>query len=42
VHSPDHGATLARRFARAGRHLLEGEGGSILWTRASEILTSLR
>ncbi len=38
VHSPDFGATLAQRFPRATRHVLEDEGGSLLWTRSREIL----
>lgn len=41
VHSPDAGATLAARFPRATRHVLPDEGGSILWTRAREILRDL-
>ena len=41
VHSPDHGATLARRLPSARRHLLPQEGGGVLWTRAEEILASL-
>lgn len=42
VHSPDHGTTLARRFPDARHHLSADEGGSILWTRAADILTALR
>ncbi|MBB2912500.1 pimeloyl-ACP methyl ester carboxylesterase [Streptosporangium becharense] len=41
VHSPDHGATLARRIPGARRHLLPEAGGSVLWTHAEEILTAL-
>jgi pimeloyl-ACP methyl ester carboxylesterase len=41
VHSPDHGATLARRLPTARRHLLAEAGGSLLWTHAEEILASL-
>lgn len=41
VHSPDHGATLATRLPRATRHVIEGEGGSLLWTRSREILADL-
>jgi pimeloyl-ACP methyl ester carboxylesterase len=41
VHSPDHGAVLARRIPTARRHLLPEAGGSLLWTHAEEILQSL-
>ena len=41
VHSPDHGATLARRFPRARLHQLAGEGAALLWTRADDILAAL-
>jgi pimeloyl-ACP methyl ester carboxylesterase len=41
VHSPDFGETLARRLPHATRHVLPDEGGSILWTRAREILEDL-
>ncbi len=41
VHSPDRGATLARRIRTARRHLLPEAGGSLLWTHADEILASL-
>ncbi len=41
VHSPDHGLSLAARFPRATRHALPDEGGSLLWTRARDILTHL-
>lgn len=40
VHSPDHGAALATRL-RAERRVLDDEGGSLLWTRAHEILAAL-
>jgi pimeloyl-ACP methyl ester carboxylesterase len=41
VHSPDHGAVLARRIPTARRHLVPDAGGSLLWTHAEEILGSL-
>lgn len=41
AHSPDHGATLAARFPDARRHVLPGEGASLLWTRARDILDEL-
>jgi pimeloyl-ACP methyl ester carboxylesterase len=41
LHSPDFGAEISRRLPNATRHLLEGEGGSILWTCARQILSSL-
>jgi len=41
IHSPDHGATLARRIPAARRHLLPDAGGSLLWTGAEEILGSV-
>lgn len=41
VHSPDFGATLARRFPRATLHTLPDEGGSLLWTRSRDILREL-
>ncbi|WP_245899357.1 alpha/beta fold hydrolase [Nonomuraea indica] len=41
VHSPDHGAVLARRIPGARRHLLPEEGGSLLWTRAEGVLAAL-
>ncbi|RYF72763.1 MAG: SusC/RagA family TonB-linked outer membrane protein [Cytophagaceae bacterium] len=41
VHSPDGGALLATRFPRAVRHFLPDEGGSLLWTRARDILRDL-
>lgn len=42
VHSPDFGATLATRLPHATRTLEPQEGGSILWTRARDILARLR
>jgi pimeloyl-ACP methyl ester carboxylesterase len=42
VHSPDGGATLATRFANVSHTLDPNEGGSILWTRARDILAKLR
>lgn len=39
-HSPDLGATLARRTG-ARRHVVEGVGGSLLWARTGEILDRL-
>ncbi|MFE8603801.1 alpha/beta fold hydrolase [Archangium violaceum] len=42
VHSPDFGATLATRLPHATRFLEPLEGGSILWTRARDILARLR
>lgn len=41
VHSPDLGASLARRIPGAERHVVEGAGGALLWTHAREILDSL-
>lgn len=41
VHSPDHGAVLARRIPTASRHVVPGAGGSLLWTHAGDILESL-
>ncbi|GGL16131.1 alpha/beta fold hydrolase [Planomonospora parontospora] len=41
VHSPDLGATLARRIPAARRHVVSGAGGSLLWTHSAEILRSL-
>lgn len=42
VHSPDFGATLAARLLHACRTVDPGEGGSILWTRAWDILSKLK
>lgn len=41
VHSPDHGASLARRIPRSRRHLVPDAGGSLLWTHAADILAAL-
>jgi pimeloyl-ACP methyl ester carboxylesterase len=41
VHSPDFGATLAARLPRATRTLDLEAGGSILWTKAYDILARL-
>ena len=41
LHSPDHGASLARRIPGAARTLVEGAGGAILWTHGAEILAAL-
>jgi pimeloyl-ACP methyl ester carboxylesterase len=41
VHSPDFGATLARRIPTARRWFLADAGSSLLWTHAEPILTSL-
>jgi len=41
VHSPDFGATLAARLPNASRTVDPAEGGSILWTRAGDILRRL-
>jgi pimeloyl-ACP methyl ester carboxylesterase len=40
-HSPDHGATLARRIPGATRTVIEGSAGAILWTHGAEILAAL-
>jgi pimeloyl-ACP methyl ester carboxylesterase len=40
-HSPDHGASLARRIPGAARTVIEGAGGAILWTHGAEILAAL-
>jgi pimeloyl-ACP methyl ester carboxylesterase len=42
VHSPDFGATLAARLPNATHTVDAEEGGSILWTRARDILVRLR
>jgi len=39
-HSPDNGATLARRIPGARRHVVPGIGGAVLWTEAERILRS--
>jgi pimeloyl-ACP methyl ester carboxylesterase len=40
-HSPDLGATLARRIPGAACTVIEGAGGAILWTHGAEILAAL-
>ncbi len=40
-HSLDFGASLARRIPGAARTVVEGGGGSILWTHGTEILEAL-
>lgn len=40
-HSLDLGASLARRIAGATRTVVEGAGGSVLWTRTAQILDAL-
>lgn len=42
VHSPDFGATLALRLPNASYTLDPKAGGSILWTRARDILVKLK
>ncbi|MFH8367389.1 alpha/beta fold hydrolase [Streptomyces sp. NPDC018031] len=41
VHSPDQGATLARRIPTARHHVLPEAGGALLWTHAERILRHL-
>jgi pimeloyl-ACP methyl ester carboxylesterase len=41
VHSPDLGASLARRLPTAHRHVLGDAGGALLWTHAEDVLRSL-
>ncbi|MEU3271342.1 alpha/beta hydrolase [Saccharomonospora sp. NPDC006951] len=41
-HSPDHGATLARRVRGAVREILGDAGGALLWTHSDVVLRSLR
>ncbi|MFI9624740.1 alpha/beta fold hydrolase [Streptomyces sp. NPDC052042] len=40
-HSPDHGEGLAARIPGAVRHLVPEAGGSLLWTHAEQVLTTL-
>lgn len=40
-HSLDFGASLARRIPGATRTVIDGAGGSILWTHGTEILQAL-
>lgn len=42
VHSPDFGATLARRLKQATLTVVEDQGSALLWTRARDILAGLR
>ncbi|MBD2445946.1 alpha/beta hydrolase [Nostoc sp. FACHB-152] len=42
VHSPDFGATLALRLPNATHIIDPKQGGSLLWTRARDILTKLQ
>lgn len=42
VQSPDRGWRLATRLPRGRRLELPGEGGSLLWTRGTEVLRLLR
>ncbi|WP_199315508.1 MULTISPECIES: alpha/beta hydrolase [Oscillatoriales] len=42
VHSPDFGATLAKRLPFAERIFQPEEGGSILWTQSWHILSKLK
>jgi len=41
LHSLDLGALLADRIPSAERTVIEGAGGSILWTHGAEILAAL-
>ncbi|MBY0442694.1 MAG: alpha/beta hydrolase [Mycobacteriaceae bacterium] len=41
VHSPDLGASLTRMIPSARRHIIVDAGGSLLWTHAEAILTTL-
>lgn len=41
VHSPDQGGSLARVMPGATRYLIPDAAGSLLWTHAEEILTTL-
>ena len=41
VHSPDLGVTLAGRIPPTRRYFLADAGGSLLWTHAEPILTSV-
>lgn len=38
VHSPDHGALLTTRLARAHRTVIDDAGGALLWTHAGLVL----
>ena len=41
VHSPDLGRSLHARIPGSRRHLVEGEGAAVLWTRGPQILDAL-
>jgi pimeloyl-ACP methyl ester carboxylesterase len=41
VHSPDLGASLARRIGTAHRHIVPEAGGALLWTHTRNILATL-
>lgn len=41
MHSPDKGTSLQRRLPNATLHLIDGSGGSVLWTAAAQILETL-
>ncbi len=41
THSPNFGATLSKRFLNHTHVVIQGEGGSLLWTREKEILQTL-
>lgn len=41
VHSPDHGARMARRIRGSFRHLVGDAGASLLWTSSDQILAAL-
>jgi pimeloyl-ACP methyl ester carboxylesterase len=41
VHSPDLGATLARRIPGARRRVLDDAGGALLWTHGEQVLREL-
>lgn len=38
THSPDHGATLAKRMPSAEHKVVDGAGGALLWTHADLVL----
>lgn len=42
VHSPDFGVTLASRLSHVNHTLDPDSGGSILWTRSKDILSTLK
>jgi hypothetical protein len=41
VHSPDLGASLARRIPGAARTIVEDAGGALLWTHGAATLEAL-